>query len=67
MSMGFSVVQPAVGVGGYGLFGSPGCNPGLLLFSPFGTLDRAVDKCYRGKKFESERERVEFLFGIKRS
>ncbi len=25
-------------------------------------LDRAVDKCYRGEKFSSERERVEYLF-----
>lgn len=27
-------------------------------------LDRAVDKCYRGEKFSSERERVEFLFKL---
>lgn len=27
-------------------------------------LDRAVDRCYRVKKFESERERVEFLFQL---
>lgn len=27
-------------------------------------LDKAVDRCYRGKKFESERERVEFLFEL---
>jgi len=27
-------------------------------------LDRAVDKCYRGKKFENERERVEHLFEL---
>ncbi len=26
------------------------------------TLDRAVDRCYRGAKFTSERERVEYLF-----
>ena len=28
------------------------------------TLDRAVDLCYRPKKFESDRERVEFLFEL---
>jgi len=27
-------------------------------------LDRAVDKCYRAKKFETERERVEYLFAL---
>lgn len=27
-------------------------------------LDRTVDKAYRGTKFESERERVEFLFAL---
>ena len=27
-------------------------------------LDRAVDRCYRKEKFETERERVEFLFGL---
>ena len=27
-------------------------------------LDRAVDRCYRAKKFESERERVEHLFQL---
>ena len=27
-------------------------------------LDRAVDRCYRAAKFETERERVEFLFGL---
>jgi len=27
-------------------------------------LDRAVDRCYRSKKFESERERVEYLFQL---
>ncbi|HPB32505.1 MAG TPA: class I SAM-dependent DNA methyltransferase, partial [Candidatus Sumerlaeota bacterium] len=27
-------------------------------------LDRAVDRCYRPRKFNSERERVEFLFGL---
>ena len=27
-------------------------------------LDRAVDQCYRGAKFESDRERVEFLFQL---
>lgn len=27
-------------------------------------LDRAVDRCYRKEKFERERERVEFLFGL---
>lgn len=37
--------------------------PGDLL-KAHQALDRAVDKCYRGKKFDSERERVEFLFGL---
>lgn len=27
-------------------------------------LDRVVDRCYRAQKFETERERVEFLFGL---
>ena len=27
-------------------------------------LDRAVDRCYRREKFETERERVEFSFGL---
>jgi hypothetical protein len=27
-------------------------------------LDRAVDACYRAKPFDSDRERVEFLFGL---
>ena len=27
-------------------------------------LDRTVDRCYRKEKFETERERVEFLFGL---
>jgi hypothetical protein len=27
-------------------------------------LDRAVEKCYRAEKFNSDRERVEFLFGL---
>lgn len=27
-------------------------------------LDRAVDRCYRKEKFETEREGVEFLFGL---
>lgn len=27
-------------------------------------LDRAVDKCYRSQPFTSERQRVEFLFGL---
>ena len=28
------------------------------------TLDRAVDRCYRAKTFENDRERVEFLFTL---
>jgi type I restriction-modification system DNA methylase subunit len=27
-------------------------------------LDRAVDACYRAKRFDTDRERVEFLFGL---
>jgi hypothetical protein len=27
-------------------------------------LDRGVDLCYRPKPFQSDRERVEFLFGL---
>ena len=27
-------------------------------------LDRAVDLCYRPEKFESDRQRVEFLFAL---
>ncbi|MBI2433301.1 MAG: class I SAM-dependent DNA methyltransferase [Candidatus Hydrogenedentes bacterium] len=37
--------------------------PGGLL-NAHQALDRAVDRCYRAKKFENERERVEFLFGL---
>lgn len=37
--------------------------PGDLL-KAHQSLDRAVDRCYRGKKFDSERERVEFLFEL---
>lgn len=37
--------------------------PGELL-KAHQALDRAVDKCYRGKAFTSERERVEYLFGL---
>ncbi len=37
--------------------------PGDLL-KAHKALDRAVDRCYRSKKFESERERVEFLFQL---
>lgn len=34
------------------------------LYKAHEQLDRAVDKAYRGEKFTSERERVEFLFGL---
>ncbi len=27
-------------------------------------LDRAVDACYRAKPFDSDRQRVEFLFAL---
>lgn len=27
-------------------------------------LDRAVDRCYRSAPFDSDRQRVEFLFGL---
>ena len=27
-------------------------------------LDRAVDRCYRGKAFGGEMERLEYLFGL---
>ena len=27
-------------------------------------LDRAVEKCYRPEPFQSDRERVEYLFGL---
>lgn len=37
--------------------------PGDLL-KAHQALDKAVDKCYRGAKFESERERVEYLFAM---
>lgn len=37
--------------------------PGDLL-KAHQALDRAVDKCYRSKKFETERERVEYLFAL---
>ena len=28
------------------------------------TLDRAVDRCYRPERFDTDRQRVEFLFGL---
>ena len=37
--------------------------PGDLLKAHH-ALDRAVDRCYRAKKFDSERERVEYLFTL---
>ena len=36
--------------------------PGLV--KAHAVLDKAVDKCYRGKGFESEMERLEYLFGL---
>ena len=27
-------------------------------------LDKAVDKCYTSKSFKSDKERIEFLFGL---
>lgn len=36
--------------------------PGLV--KAHNALDRAVDKCYRGKAFGSEMERLEYLFGL---
>ena len=51
-------------------FGQPnlelqtGINGNRLITTWIGTsaLDRAVDKAYRGRKFDSESERVAFLF-----
>jgi hypothetical protein len=37
--------------------------PGPLL-KAHQALDRAVDRCYRGEPFESDRHRVEFLFAL---
>ena len=34
------------------------------LLKAHNALDRAVESCYRSKQFESDRERVEFLFGL---
>lgn len=34
------------------------------LFEAHKTLDKAVDRCYRPEVFETESERVEFLFGL---
>ena len=36
--------------------------PGLV--KAHEALDRAVDKCYRAQRFTSDRQRVEFLFGL---
>jgi hypothetical protein len=36
--------------------------PGLL--KAHAALDRAVDRCYRAQPFTSDRQRVEFLFGL---
>jgi hypothetical protein len=36
--------------------------PGLV--KAHGELDRAVDVCYRPQPFSSERQRVEYLFGL---
>src|SRR5262249_43496057 len=49
------------GGGTLGALYDPVCMPGEL-FRAHRTLDRVVDRCYRTEKFESERERVEFLF-----
>jgi len=27
-------------------------------------LDKAVDRCYTAKRFKSDKERIEFLFGL---
>jgi len=37
--------------------------PGALL-KAHQALDRAVDRCYRKEPFESDRQRVEFLFAL---
>jgi hypothetical protein len=37
--------------------------PGPLL-KAHQTLDRAVDRCYRKEPFESDRQRVEYLFAL---
>jgi hypothetical protein len=37
--------------------------PGVLL-KAHQALDRAVDRCYRKEPFESDRQRVEFLFAL---
>jgi hypothetical protein len=34
------------------------------LFKAHRDLDQAVDRCYRSAAFESERQRLEFLFGL---
>ncbi|MFI5380366.1 MAG: type IIL restriction-modification enzyme MmeI [Tepidisphaerales bacterium] len=34
------------------------------LVKPHAELDRAVDACYRSQRFESERQRVEYLFAL---
>ena len=36
----------------------------IVLRDAHNDLDRAVDKCYRPKPFDSERQRVEFLFDL---
>ena len=35
-----------------------------LLRDAHRSLDRAVDRCYRPEKFDTDRQRVEFLFGM---
>jgi len=35
-----------------------------VLVKAHAELDRAVDLCYRPEKFESDRQRVEFLFAL---
>ena len=36
----------------------------LALVKAHADLDRAVDLCYRPQPFTSERQRVEYLFGL---
>ena len=36
----------------------------LALHKAHAALDRAVDRCYRGQPFTSERQRIEFLFSL---
>ena len=51
-------------VGGYRRLTKTATTAPRTLFKAHQALDRAVDRCYRKEPFESDRQRVEFLFAL---